>query len=541
MTSSQKKLFLSGTILFAIFLLFFGLSSRDLWDPDEARYAEIAREMIESGDYISPHLNYEAYNKKPPLYFWLSAIAFNLTGMADYAPRYVTTLFGAGLLYLVFALGKNFFCFETGLLSLIILLTSIEFIALSHSIVTDMTLAFFITLSVFSFINTTGKYSPYSKIHRVILFISLGLGFMSKGPLGIIVPGIIIFFYILIFKEFESIKVFFKPTGILITLLVILPWYVASSIKTPGFLYENIVYENIMRYFTDVHERSGSIVYYIPVIIGGFFPWIFFLPFQATKSISNQTEDSRQLKFLIAWACAIFVFYSLSKSKLPNYILPIYPPLAMIAGKCWKDCFQRREDKGITLGIYAIFALFLSFDISALIILKFFPNIVVIVLDAIGLTALIWTLISLNIWFIVLVFLTYKNKKVAIFYMQVFLVVFIFLGAVINVDAFEKFKSNKKLALTLKSSAIGKSEIVFFKFFKPSFVFYSQRRILRIDHKFQLTYRLYHTNNNYDEYYIFRKKDFDRDLDELIQSKLVKVGENRECVIMRRREPGKKT
>ncbi|RMF96319.1 MAG: glycosyltransferase family 39 protein, partial [Candidatus Schekmanbacteria bacterium] len=257
-------------VILVYFLFFYGLSKRDLWDPDEGRYAEIAREMIERGDYITPTLNYENYNKKPPLYFWLSVISYKLFPNKDYAPRYVSALFGTGCVLFVLFAGTRLFCFESGIFSALILLTSLEFIALSRAIVTDMILTFFITAAILSFFIFSLKLSSKYEIFKYLLFIFSGLAFMSKGPLGIIVPSLVILSYILAFRDFSKIRDLLRPINILLFLLVVLPWYVISTIKTPGFLYDNLIYENVMRYFTNVHERSGSIFYYIPVILGGF-------------------------------------------------------------------------------------------------------------------------------------------------------------------------------------------------------------------------------------------------------------------------------
>lgn len=534
---SYKNIFLVISVLLLVLTLFFyGLSKRDLWDPDEGRYAEIAREMIESGDYITPKLNYEDYNKKPPFFFWLSVISYKLFPMEDYAPRYVSAIFGAGCIFMVFIAGTKLFCFESGALAALILVTGLEFLALSRAIVTDMALTFFVTSSIICFFIFSFKLSKHLKLYKYLTFILTGFAFISKGPLGIIIPGLVIFCYIVFFKEYEILKNFLRPSGFLLFFIVVLPWYIISALKNPGFLYDNLIYENIMRYFTDVHERSGSLFYYVPVVLGGFFPWIFFLPFHITKETFRNQTLSPKLKAVFLWICAVFVFFSLSKSKLPSYIISVYPPLAIIAGKGWRDFFYRDSIKYVKGSIYGLLGVLIAIDLLAFSSYIFFPDIVALIMNFISEKLLFSAVAFLNIWIAIIIVLTQQKKKIPIFVMLILFILTLFIAGISNIEVFDKYKSNKPLALLVKEMSSPADEIIFYKFFKPSFIYYVERKIKRIDHVFQLSYRLNNLNPENDEYYLFRKRDLDNIFKIISEHKLIKKGENQDLILMVRKK-----
>jgi len=465
-------------------------------------------------------------------FFWLSAISYKIFSGADYAPRYVSALFGAGCVLIVFFAGRKFFCFESGIFAALTLATCLEFMALSRAIITDMVLTFFVTSSIVCFFIFAFKLSGNRNLFRYLSFLSIGFAFMSKGPLGIIVPGLVIFAYLAFCRDYSLIKDFLRPSGVLFALVVILPWYIISAFKTPGFLYDNLIYENVMRYFTNVHERSGNIFYYIPVILGGFFPWSIFLPFHINKRNFSDKSEFVKIKAFIVWACAIFIFFSLSKSKLPSYILSIYPPLAILAGKGWRDFLKKEDIKYVRGSIYGLIVVLLAINLFVFSSFTFFPDIVSKVMNYVSDPLVFSVLIFLNIWILALIVFTYLKKKTAIFVMLLVFIIALFLVGISNVNTFNNYKSNKSLALLMKKSALPEDEIIFYKFFKASFIYYSERKIKRIDHIFQLSYRLNNVNPANDEYYLFRKRDLDNVFEIISDHKLVKKGENEDIVLM---------
>lgn len=307
-----------------IAVIFVNLGSIPLLDPDEPVYAETPKEMIQYNDYVSPRIYGDFWYDKPPMYYWLVAVAFKTLGVNEYAARFPSAFLGVLCVLLVYGVVGKLFNERTGFVSGLILATSIEYFYLSKAAVTDITLTFCLTASLLFFL--------WRKYYLFYLFVALAT--LTKGPIGFLFPGAIVFVWIVLTRNFVELKQMKIPSGFAIFLAVAAPWYWAMyNIHGAAFIEGFIGVNNITRFTTAEHAHTAAWYFFIPVLIAGFFPWSSLLP-QAVRSVLKDKEAGYypMLVFFIIWAAFIFVFFSISSTKLITYILPVYPPLAILVG-----------------------------------------------------------------------------------------------------------------------------------------------------------------------------------------------------------------
>lgn len=309
-----------------VILYFCNIGGYGLMNPDEGRYAEIPREMIESGDYFTPRLNYVLYFEKPPLYYWFTAASFAIFGQNEFAARFTSVIMGLMSIFLTWFVARKFEDENTADLSAVILGTSGLFFALSRVNIIDMTLSALLTLALFSFYMF---YKENKKRWLYIFYIALALATLAKGLIGIVLPGGVIFFFMLFTHDFKILKRLFLTPAILVFFLVCVPPFYLVCQKNPDFFYFFFIQEHFLRYATKMHDRYEPLWFFIPVIIGGLFPWTLGLFINVKNYLNKQ-----QINFyLILWIVIITLFFSASSSKLIPYILPVFPPMAILIAK----------------------------------------------------------------------------------------------------------------------------------------------------------------------------------------------------------------
>ena len=326
-----------------LFVYFFGLGSYALIDPDEGRYAEIAREMLESGDYVTPRLNYVKYFEKPVLHYWMTAISFGVLGQNEFAARLAPVLCALGGIGLTFMLGRQMWGFRSAVYAAAILSTSLLWFAIARLNILDMTVSFFITLSVAGFWMGTRNASPGDRRYLFLFYVGMALATLSKGLIGIVLPGGIAFWYILLTRRWKLIARSLYCPGIAVFFLLAVPWFWAVCRVNDDFFHFFFVQEHLLRYMTQIHDRYEPFWYFVPVLIGGLMPWagllpdmfrmIFFADPQGRLSEKAGITGCAKSFFLGIWFAVPFVFFSLSSSKLVPYIVPCLPPLALLGGR----------------------------------------------------------------------------------------------------------------------------------------------------------------------------------------------------------------
>lgn len=318
-------------------LFFIMLGVRSLFSPDEGRYAEIAREMVVSGDYVTPYLNGIKYFEKPVLFYWLGAAAIKVGGLHVWSLRCVNGLLGLLGCLFTYGAGRKLYGRVTGLLAALILGTSLLYFVMVHMISLDLPVTVFLMVSLYAFLLGTQQAPGTNR--RLYLWstaIAAALAVLTKGLIGIVFPALIVAVWLTIIGEWRLIKRLYLPSSIFIFLFIVAPWHILVGLRNPEFFYFYFIEQHFLRYATMDVGHYQPAWFFIPCLLLGFFPWIVFLPQAIANAIPTawrQRRDYQTELFFILWAALIFIFFSFSKSKLIPYILPIFPPLAMLTAR----------------------------------------------------------------------------------------------------------------------------------------------------------------------------------------------------------------
>lgn len=354
--------------LLSVFILFHDLGGAALFDPDEGRNAEIAREILETGDWIIPYYNFLPRLEKPMLFYAATAISYKLFGVSEAAARFPSAVAAAGVLLLTYFFVRRVHGEHAALWSGLILVTGVQFNAFSRIVILDMTLSFFITAALTAYYRASSAEDRAQKRrYYLIMYAAAAVATLVKGPIGFVLPGIIIAAYIAARRKWSSLAELELGWGVLIFILIVAPWYVAAELRRPGYLTYFLGQEHFARYLTPQFHRTKPWYYFFVVVTVGFLPWTFLLPSIASRLKKNSDESSI---YALLWAVVPFVFFSFSSSKMSEYLLPIYPALAMLAGKTLADALDRRGLRLFALGwlilSLSFFYLTLGFSIPRL-------------------------------------------------------------------------------------------------------------------------------------------------------------------------------
>ncbi len=316
---------------------FCNLDYRSLVRPDEGRYAEIAREMAVTGDWITPRLNGIKYFEKPPLQYWMTAAAYKAFGEHEWTARLWAALTGFAGVLMVGFVGARLFGRRAGFYSAIVLASSVLYAAIGHINTLDMGVTFCLTLGLLGFLlaQRGDAGTRETRLWMWLAWTAMGVGFLSKGLIGPALPAAAMVAYALVQRDISFVKRLEPFAGLAIMLAIALPWIIAVSIANPEFAHFFFIHEHLERFLTQVHRRTAPWWYFIPILIAGMLPWTTMLG-QALIAACNDDPTASSFKprrFLLIYAAVIFLFFSASQSKLPSYVLPIFPALALLVGE----------------------------------------------------------------------------------------------------------------------------------------------------------------------------------------------------------------
>jgi len=316
-------------LIWVIFLLN-GTFPIPLIPPDEPKYASSAEYMLKTGDFITPYFNCEPRFDKPPIIYWLIAVSYKIFGISDWAARIPSIFASLGVMLIIFRFAERLYDRKTATMSVIIFASLIHVWIMGRAVAPEFVLVLFESLALFCLffgIKEERKKFVYAG------YLSLALAFLTKGPVGIIIPGSIIFLYFLYEKGFVyTVKKLFNPLGILIFILVGLPWYIVMAlIHGRQYLNDFFLYHNIYRFTGQARQHPFGIYYYVPIFIGSLYLWLPFLP-EVWGNLKRYFKTREQGLILVLWVIFTVLFFTISVNKLHNYILIAAPPLAIIFG-----------------------------------------------------------------------------------------------------------------------------------------------------------------------------------------------------------------
>ena len=329
-----------------------------LWEPDEPRYAEVAREMVASGDLVTPRCNYVRYFNKPPLLYWMTAGSLALLGTSEFAARLPSTLAAIGGVLVCYLLARSMFGGLAALFAAGVVATSLLYLGLAVIVRFDAPLTFFVSLALLLFWRGHQE-ADANRAARFFLpmYAALALAVLMKGPVGPVLVGIIILVYLLWTRNLRLLGRMHLPLGLLIFAAIAVPWFVLAERANPGMARFFFVGENISRYASAARGHENPVWYFLPVLLLGMLPWTGLLPAAIAHAIADQraAEPARANGTLLCmiWAAVTLVFFSLSISKLVPYILPAWPAVAALLGSLLADWAQQSSRSGRQRRVYA--------------------------------------------------------------------------------------------------------------------------------------------------------------------------------------------
>ena len=322
-------------------LVWFGtLGVRPLYKADESRYGEISREIVASGDWTTPRLNGFKYFEKPPLQYWATAALFATLGVRDWVARLWTALLGFAGIALTLYAGNRLFGPPIGRYAAAVLAGSPLYIVLGQVNTLDMSVTFFLSAAIFAL-----------ALRRMLWFwAACALAVLSKGLIGIVLPIGALGLYILVRRDWSLIGRLRLLPGAALFLVIAAPWFFLVSARNPEFAHFFFVQEHFERYLTAMHQRVHPVWYFVPVLVAGMAPWIMPLAHAAGRALKERSDAEL---LLWCWALVVFVFFSMSSSKLPPYILPMFPALALLAARSLTRRVLIVQGSALAIGAFA--------------------------------------------------------------------------------------------------------------------------------------------------------------------------------------------
>lgn len=328
-----------AVMLLVTILWFVMLGQRDLVDPDEGRYAEISREMVVSGDWTTPRLNDLKYFEKPALQYWMTAISLKLFGFSNMAARLWVALISLLGAFFIAYVAKRLYGAQAGFYAFLTLLSGLMYLLMGHLTALDMSVSVFLAIGIGALVLAQTQRNEPRKLRNWMLigWVALALAVLSKGLIGIVLPGIAMVVYTLWQRDWKIWAQLHLGKGLLLLLLITAPWFILVSLKNPEFAHFFFIHEHFDRFTTEQHGRYEPAWYFLPLLVIGVAPWFgTALQALAKPGFSWGTPISSAFnaeRFMWAYVVGLFLFFSVGSSKLPPYILPMFPVLAILMGK----------------------------------------------------------------------------------------------------------------------------------------------------------------------------------------------------------------
>jgi 4-amino-4-deoxy-L-arabinose transferase-like glycosyltransferase len=342
--SGSRSRWIVDVLLVCALVWVVGLEYRGLFMPDEGRYADIAREMLDSNDWVTPRLNGLKYFEKPPLQYWATAGVFALFGFDEWTARLWPAL--TGLLCIAFTAFAAFRLApgSSWILAALALAGSWGFFLGGQFLTLDMGLTFFLTTGMLSFVlgMRTGVSAYAQRNWMLLAWAALACAVLSKGLVSVVIPGLALAVYMAVERDLSPLKRMRWIPGLALFAAIVLPWFVMVQERNPEFFRFFFIHEHFERFLLPDHHRPGPWWYFVPVLLVGLLPWTPAVPAALVRGWKAPAADGFRLdRFLVTWAAVVVVFFSASHSKLPGYILPAVPAILLVFARQYPALSER--------------------------------------------------------------------------------------------------------------------------------------------------------------------------------------------------------
>lgn len=483
------------SILFGLTLGVFPLHT-----PDTARYAEIPREMLATGNYLTPYLNGLEYFEKPPLFYWLQAINLKLFGINLFAANLTNALMALFSCLIVYLAGSKLYSRRAGFASALVLATSLLFFSMDHFTTLDMALTTFLAGALFSFV--VGATAPagigvgadgassdkkISSLSIICSAIFIALAVMTKGLVGLIFPVAIIFLWLTLARQWGRISFKLVAIGVGVFLLLAAPWHILIQLKHPEFWRFYFIEQHFLRYFTPYAGREQGWWFLPVVLLGGLYPWVFFA---VQALIFHGKKHCPAALFLMLWVAVIYLFYTFSNSLLIPYLLPVFPPLALLIGSYFVAHWEEVRSCGCSWGFYACAAANVLIGVGLLLL----PPLASItpVTQELWLSSMLFVLALLFIASGITSLLSYRCYGVAKGFVTLVATMLVLLLCVTPLTYGLLSKSVLPIAEVLNKQLKSQDEVVIFANYFQDLPYYLQRHVTVVDYRGELEFGMLH-------------------------------------------------
>ncbi len=469
-------------LLFSYVFVLYGIGGYSLKEPDEGRYAEIPREMVASGDYTVPRLNDVRYFEKPPFLYWATALSYKLFGVSEWSFRFPNALAAVLCVFSLFFFVRRWTDEQAAFLASLVLLSSLGFFSMARIVTTDMVLTLWLFLSLLSFY---GYYRENKAPFIYGFYASMALATLTKGPVAPVLLGATIFLFLLTEKNIAFVKNMKLFRGSLLFLAIAAPWFVIISLKEKEFFNFFFVDQHILRFVSTKHKRSGPIYYFIPVLLGGMLPWSLFIP----RAVSLTWKRPECRLFLI-WSALVFIFFSVSGSKLPPYILPIFPTLSMIIGVLFHEKKGSQFSRPVETVIYMVLMAVVAFSCLLYLNKDFTAYIETISTDAPGIMKdlryfSLWVSLSSAISLTLLFFRRFRQPG-RLFLMLTLFSLSLIIAIIVHTGVIDRVNTAKEIAVAIGKEKARPDLIVNYSSLDLTLPFYLRQPVVIASYKGEL-------------------------------------------------------
>jgi 4-amino-4-deoxy-L-arabinose transferase-like glycosyltransferase len=505
MPRRSKHTLLAALLLAAVVPYFLNLGVSSIWDANEAFYAQTPREMIETGDYVTPSFNFQLRMNKPVLTYWNVAASYRLFGISEWSERLPIALGAFVMIGTAFGLGRLLSGTFGGLLAALVLATSPRLLLLARRIIIDIHITMWMGLVLLCFALAETR-PPRRRLYLCLMYVAAGFGVLTKGPVAVFVPAVAFFIYLASQKRLGDLRHILLPTGAVISLAIVVPWYYLLY-REHGWEYIGsfIFGENLGRYAEAVGEQSRGLLFYIPVMLADLFPWSLMIPLALWWAIRYHRRD-RVARLLVVWIAVVVVFFSLSGTKEDLYVLPIVTAEAALIGAMLATAAEDvAAIRPIAWSAAATAVLLLTTGSGAL---WFFAIVRRYALEGaafVGAVAAVGGAVAL-------VWLLRRNLLASVATIVTSLAVIAWCVVLCTLPDFERYKPVKPFSDIIRSRASIGAIVGSYKFSLPSMVFYLHRPVMEVvlpDHLRAVFY------SSSDVYFIMAEDEYDSVKDRL--------------------------